>query len=106
MKGALNFIMFNISDLAKDCIDCMRQTKESIDRMVCERYRLATSAFEPNPDIDPAPSLFRYAAINGGAHHCVFCESPTVVTCETLSVLPIYPSHFVAMCSACKQCLK
>jgi hypothetical protein len=94
-----------ISDLAKDCIDAMRKSKEAIDRMVLERYRLGALALAPTADAECGPALFRYSALDGGPQACVFCAAPTTPSADTLNALPTYPAHCVLLCDACRSCI-
>ena len=95
--------MILLSDLAKDCIDAMRCSKDAIDRLVTERCRIGALAADPCEDRECGPALFRYSALDGGAHNCLFCNALTAPTHESLGVVPTYPSHCVVVCDACRR---
>ena len=97
--------MILISDLVKDCIDAMRCTKETIDHMVAERYRISALSHGQCDAHTSSPPLFRYSALDGGAHSCIFCDSPTAANLRSLGTLPTYPSHYVVVCEQCRECI-
>ena len=96
-----------ISDVAKDCIDCLKRTKEEPDRLSEERARISALALPVATGCTPKtpvfPPIFKYAAAAGGIHHCLYCNSVTRIDGSNIQELAIYPASFIAVCTECQS---
>ena len=99
-----------ISDVAKDCIDCLKRVKDEPDRLAEERARISTLALPAATSCASKtpvfPPIFKYAAAAGGLHHCLYCNSVTRIDAANIQELTIHPASFIAVCTECQSIME